>query len=43
MSNALVASLGSVIAGLLLVLWARRHSVNKTAKAAEVLAATSRQ
>jgi phosphatidylglycerol:prolipoprotein diacylglycerol transferase len=43
MSNAQVASLGSIIAGLLLVLWARRHSVSNTAKAAEVLAATSRQ
>jgi phosphatidylglycerol:prolipoprotein diacylglycerol transferase len=43
MSNAQVASLGSVVAGLLLMVWARRHSVSGTAKAAEVMAATSRQ
>src|ERR1700722_5700651 len=43
MSNAQVASLGSIVAGLLLVVWARRHSA--TATAAEVLPieVTSRQ
>src|ERR1700728_873496 len=43
MSNAQVASLGSIAAGILLIMWARRHSTTATADAAEVLAATSRQ
>src|SRR5271169_2291803 len=43
MSNAQVASLGSIVAGFLLMVWARRHSVSSTAEAAEVVAATSRQ
>jgi phosphatidylglycerol:prolipoprotein diacylglycerol transferase len=44
MSNAQVASLGSIVAGLLLMLWARRHSATTTARAAEVMPiqATSR-
>jgi phosphatidylglycerol:prolipoprotein diacylglycerol transferase len=43
MSNAQVASLGSIAAGILLIVWARRHST--TASAAEVMPveATSRQ
>src|SRR5271155_931434 len=42
MSNAQVASLGSIVAGILLMLWARRHSA---ARAAEVMPieATSRR
>ena len=43
MSNAQVASLGSIVAGFLLMVWARRQSASDTAKAAEVLAAASRQ
>jgi phosphatidylglycerol---prolipoprotein diacylglyceryl transferase len=43
MSNAQVASLGSIVAGFLLMVWARRHSISATAEAAEVVAATSRQ
>jgi len=43
MSNAQVASLGSIVAGFLLMIWARRYSVNATAEAAEAVAATSRQ
>ncbi len=35
MSNAQVASLGSIVAGLLLMVWARRRSA--TARAAEVM------
>jgi phosphatidylglycerol---prolipoprotein diacylglyceryl transferase len=42
MSNAQVASLGSIAAGVLLVVWARRHSVAPAAGAAEVAAAASR-
>ena len=38
-----VPVLGSIAAGLLLVVWARRHRVSTTAKAAEAMAATSRQ
>jgi hypothetical protein len=43
MSNAQVASLGSIVAGILLMLWARRHST-AAARAAEVvpIEATSR-
>jgi phosphatidylglycerol---prolipoprotein diacylglyceryl transferase len=44
MSNAQVASLGSIVAGILLMLWARRHSATTAARAAEVtpIEATSR-
>jgi phosphatidylglycerol:prolipoprotein diacylglycerol transferase len=44
MSNAQVASLGSIVAGILLMLWARRHSAATAARAAEVtpIEATSR-
>jgi hypothetical protein len=35
MTNAQVASLGSIAAGILLILWARRHST--TASTTEVL------
>jgi phosphatidylglycerol---prolipoprotein diacylglyceryl transferase len=44
MSNAQVASLGSIVAGILLMLWARRHSTATAARAAEVMPieATSR-
>ena len=35
MTNAQVASLGSIAAGILLIVWARRHST--TASAAEVM------
>ena len=41
MSNAQVASLGSIAAGILLVVWARRHS-GAPAAAAEVVTAASR-
>jgi phosphatidylglycerol---prolipoprotein diacylglyceryl transferase len=37
MSNAQVASLGSIVAGILLMLWARRHSATTAARAAEVM------
>ncbi len=37
MSNAQVASLGSIVAGILLIVWARRHSATATARAAEVM------
>jgi phosphatidylglycerol:prolipoprotein diacylglycerol transferase len=45
MSNAQVASLGSIVAGILLMLWARRRSAATAARAAEVvpIEATSRQ
>jgi phosphatidylglycerol:prolipoprotein diacylglycerol transferase len=36
MSNAQVASLGSIVAGILLIVWARRHSATATVRAAEV-------
>jgi phosphatidylglycerol---prolipoprotein diacylglyceryl transferase len=44
MSNAQVASLGSIAAGILLMLWGRRHSATTAARSAEVMAieATSR-
>jgi phosphatidylglycerol:prolipoprotein diacylglycerol transferase len=44
MSNAQVASLGSIMAGILLMLWARRRSATTAARAAEVMPieATSR-
>jgi phosphatidylglycerol:prolipoprotein diacylglycerol transferase len=44
MTNAQVASLGSVVAGILLMLWARRHSAIIAARAAEAMPieATSR-
>jgi phosphatidylglycerol:prolipoprotein diacylglycerol transferase len=44
MSNAQVASLGSIVAGILLMLWARRHSATTAARAADVMPieATSR-
>jgi phosphatidylglycerol:prolipoprotein diacylglycerol transferase len=44
MTNAQVASLGSVVAGILLMLWARRHSAITAARAAEAMPieATSR-
>ncbi len=42
MSNAQVASLGSIVAGILLVVWARRHSVVPAASATEVVTAASR-
>jgi phosphatidylglycerol---prolipoprotein diacylglyceryl transferase len=38
MTNAQVASLGSIVAGVLLIVWARRHSATTTATAAEVAA-----
>jgi phosphatidylglycerol:prolipoprotein diacylglycerol transferase len=38
MTNAQVASLGSIVAGILLVVWARRHNVNTTAGTAELMA-----
>jgi phosphatidylglycerol---prolipoprotein diacylglyceryl transferase len=38
MTNAQVASLGSIVAGILLIVWARRHSVATTAATAEVVA-----
>jgi len=38
MTNAQVASLGSIVAGILLIVLARRHSVTTTAPAAEVVA-----
>jgi phosphatidylglycerol:prolipoprotein diacylglycerol transferase len=38
MTNAQVASLGSIVAGILLIVYARRHSVTTTATAAEVVA-----
>jgi phosphatidylglycerol---prolipoprotein diacylglyceryl transferase len=41
MTNAQVASLGAILAGVLLMVWARRHSA--AAPATEVVAATSRQ
>jgi phosphatidylglycerol:prolipoprotein diacylglycerol transferase len=37
MSNAQVASLGSIAAGILLIVWARRRSATATARAAEVM------
>ena len=37
MSNAQVASLGSIAAGILLILWARRRSVTSAASASEGL------
>jgi phosphatidylglycerol:prolipoprotein diacylglycerol transferase len=37
MSNAQVASLGSIAAGLLLILWARRRSVTPAASVSEGL------
>ncbi|HTZ59931.1 MAG TPA: prolipoprotein diacylglyceryl transferase [Acidobacteriaceae bacterium] len=43
LTNAQVASLGSIVAGILLIVWARRHSATALAPAAEVMAATSRQ
>ena len=42
MSNAQVASLGSIVAGILLIVWARRHSITTAAKPADVMAAASR-
>jgi phosphatidylglycerol---prolipoprotein diacylglyceryl transferase len=42
MSNAQVASLGSILAGLLLILWARRYSVTRTATAGDVVVAPAR-
>jgi phosphatidylglycerol---prolipoprotein diacylglyceryl transferase len=43
MSNAQVASLGSIVAGILLVVWARRHSATATAAEVVPIEATSRQ
>lgn len=43
MSNAQVASLGSIVAGILLVLWARRSSVSMTERRAAEIPATARQ
>jgi len=37
LTNAQVASLGSIVAGILLIVWARRHSPTTTAPAAEVV------
>jgi phosphatidylglycerol:prolipoprotein diacylglycerol transferase len=37
MSNAQVASLGSIVAGILLIVWARRHSATATVRAAGVM------
>ena len=37
MSNAQVASLGSIVAGIMLIVWARRRSATATARAAEVM------
>jgi phosphatidylglycerol:prolipoprotein diacylglycerol transferase len=42
MSNAQVASLGSIVAGILLIVWARRHSITTAARPADVMAAASR-
>jgi phosphatidylglycerol---prolipoprotein diacylglyceryl transferase len=41
LTNAQVASLGAILAGLLLVIWARRH--HSVSPATEVVAATSQQ
>ena len=43
MSNAQVASLGSIAAGVLLILWARRYSVSMSAQPALELPAEARQ
>ena len=37
MSNAQVASLGSIVAGILLIVWARRHSATATVRAGGVM------
>jgi phosphatidylglycerol---prolipoprotein diacylglyceryl transferase len=37
LTNAQVASLGSIVAGILLIVWARRHSATTTAPAVEVV------
>jgi phosphatidylglycerol---prolipoprotein diacylglyceryl transferase len=37
LTNAQVASLGSIVAGILLIVWARRHSATTPAPAAEVV------
>jgi phosphatidylglycerol---prolipoprotein diacylglyceryl transferase len=42
MTNAQVASLGSIVAGILLIVWARRHRIAPVASATEVVAAASR-
>jgi phosphatidylglycerol:prolipoprotein diacylglycerol transferase len=36
MSNAQVASIGSMIVGVVLIVWARRHAATRTARAAAV-------
>jgi phosphatidylglycerol:prolipoprotein diacylglycerol transferase len=43
MSNAQVASLGSIAAGILLILWARRSSVNMAEQLAAKIPAEARQ
>jgi phosphatidylglycerol---prolipoprotein diacylglyceryl transferase len=42
MTNAQVASLGTIVAGILLIVWGRRHGVAPTATGPEVVAAASR-
>ncbi len=41
MSNAQVASLGSIVAGFLLIAWARRHSIHRDAAEAMAIEAGS--
>jgi hypothetical protein len=36
MSNAQVASIGSMVVGIALIVWARRHAAARTAQAAAV-------
>jgi phosphatidylglycerol:prolipoprotein diacylglycerol transferase len=43
MSNAQVASLGSILAGVLLIVWARMRSGAQAARPADVLPAASHQ
>jgi phosphatidylglycerol:prolipoprotein diacylglycerol transferase len=40
MTNAQLASLGSIVAGILLIVWARRHSATATAEAMPIEAAS---
>jgi phosphatidylglycerol:prolipoprotein diacylglycerol transferase len=43
MSNAQVASLGSIVAGILLIVWARLHHVSTPARAAQGMPVEARQ